>query len=80
MHEKFPEFWSEFALATARNIKNSHEYITRKLAKEIPIYFMRYEDLISNPEIILTECFKFILETLSLDGTVLEKRIKKVVK
>ena len=36
---------------------------------------MRFEDLRTDPESTLVECFKFILDVPSLEGTVVEKRI-----
>jgi hypothetical protein len=44
--------------------------------KRNPIYFVRYEDLILNKEVELTELFKFLLEMNSLEGTNIERRIK----
>ena len=39
---------------------------------------MRYEDLILNPEPVLTELFCFLLGVDSIEGTVVEKRIHEV--
>ena len=41
---------------------------------------MRYEDLLINPEPILGELFCFLLDVHSIEGTVVEKRIKEVSK
>ena len=43
-----------------------------------PHYFTRYEDMTNNSTLIMTEVFKFILGTPTLQGTVLEKRINDV--
>jgi len=46
--------------------------------KSVPSYIFRYEDLVLNPEPILQDCFKFLLDVDSIEGTVLEARIKKI--
>ena len=43
------------------------------------MYFFRYEDILANPEAELRELFKFILGMESLEGTVIEQRIKDVM-
>ena len=48
-------------------------------ASDIPTLFVRYEDLILNPETHLIEIFQFLLEVSSIQGTVVEKRIKDSV-
>ena len=44
------------------------------------IYFIRYEDLVSNKEQELTNLFRFMLDAESLEGTNIQRRIKQVVK
>ena len=41
-----------------------------------PIYFFRFEDIMANPEEELVKLFRFILGMDSLEGTVIEQRIK----
>jgi hypothetical protein len=41
-----------------------------------PIYFVRYEDLVSNKEQELTNLFRFMLDADSLEGTNIQRRIK----
>ena len=48
------------------------------IAKEIPTFIIRYEDLILNPVPVLTDCFRFLLNVHSIKNTVIEKRIKGV--
>ena len=50
------------------------------LAKEVPTYVFRYEDLVTDPGPALHECFRFLLNVPTLEGTVVEARIKEVVK
>ena len=70
MSKDFPEFWDKFIEATATNIARSHECLTQRLDK-IPTLFVRYEDLVLNPETTLQEIFKFILDADSIENTVL---------
>ena len=45
---------------------------------KIPTYIFRYEDLVLDPEPVLHECFRFLLDVHSLEGTVIEARIKAI--
>jgi hypothetical protein len=58
-----------------------HDYWMEKVKQsKVPIYFFRFEDLLLNPEPILKDIFKFILAERDIDGTVIEKRIRDVIK
>mmetsp|Transcript_27078 Transcript_27078/g.36193 ORF Transcript_27078/g.36193 Transcript_27078/m.36193 type:complete len:185 (+) Transcript_27078:157-711(+) len=46
---------------------------------KIPMYYLRYEDLVLNPEPVLREMFCFLLSVESVAGTVIEKRIADYV-
>ena len=48
-----------------------------KISEKIPTYYMRFEDLRTDPVSTLLDCFRFILDQPSLQGTVVEKRIKE---
>ena len=45
----------------------------------MPIYFLKFEELVKNPEELLQEVFKFLLDTEDISGTVIERRIKEIV-
>ena len=62
LHEKFPEWWEEFAVQIAVNIQFNHDSIVNNLAKQIPTFIIRYEDLIDEPEPVLIDLFKFLLD------------------
>ena len=55
-----------------------HVYTEFK-AKKVPIYFLKFEELRSKPRETLRNVFKFILNTESIEGTVIEKRIDEVL-
>ena len=46
---------------------------------EIPTYVLRYEDLILRPEETMLEIFAFLLDVPSVEGTIVEHQIKRVV-
>ena len=46
-----------------------------ELEPALPTYYVRYEDLVLNPQPVLMELFRFLLEVPSIEGTVVEKRI-----
>ena len=41
----------------------------------VPTYYLRYEDLVINPQPVLMELFCFMLEVPSIEGTVVERRV-----
>ena len=48
------------------------------ISKEIPTYYCRYEDLYRDPVPVLNEIFCFLLDTPSIEGTVVAKRIQDI--
>jgi len=49
--------------------------MNKSVVPAIPTYYIRYEDLVINPEPVLLEMFCFLLEVPSVAGTVVEKRV-----
>ena len=47
--------------------------------KSAPVLFVRFEDLVSNPEPELYRMMKFLLGETDLTGTNAERRIKEVI-
>ena len=78
LNQQFPEWWDKWVRETAENIQYSHTFIDDNLANKIPTYYIRYEDLVIDPEPVLTECFRFLLDVHSLEDTIIEARIKAV--
>ena len=46
--------------------------------QQIPLHYVRFEDLLQRPVETLRSLFEFLLDEPSLAGTVLEARIKQV--
>jgi hypothetical protein len=76
--------WPEWAIHVnddVRSYKKWCEYwINMAEEKKLPVLFLRFEDLITNPEAELKKIFPFILRMNSIEGTVVETRIEEVVK
>ena len=53
-----------------QSLKENHEIVVDQMARQIPTYFMRYEDLKMNPKPVLEELFCFLLDVDSIEGTV----------
>ena len=58
--------------------KQFHDAIIDQIAKKVPVYFTRYEDMTTDAEPTLTELFQLMLKVPSLRNTVIEQRIKKI--
>lgn len=76
---QWPEIWDGFVKAHVENIKKYHDIVLDNRTKQVPHYFIRYEDLYTNPQEILEKVFCFFLELESIEGTNLQRRIKEVV-
>ena len=50
LHQSFPEWWTQWVKSIAQQLQWNHDYIVNKVSKEIPTYFIRYEDLVLDPE------------------------------
>jgi hypothetical protein len=61
------------------NINSYHKIIIDERIAKLPHYFIRYEDLCTNPQKTLEEIFCFLLEVKSVEGLNIQKRIKQVV-
>ena len=56
----------------------NHNYIINALSKQIPTFILRYEDLVEDPEPVLMNVFRFLLDAPSIEGTIVEKRIQDI--
>jgi hypothetical protein len=44
VHTKYPEYWDEWVRYLVRKFKEFHTAVEEHVAKELPIYWMRFED------------------------------------
>ena len=77
-HKEYPDWWADFSKKLAGHMRYNHKEVVNNFAKQIPTYIVRYEDLLTDPEPILNEVFRFLLDVNSIEGTVVEQRIKEV--
>jgi len=47
--------------------------------KRVPVLFIRFEDLVSDPETQLMNIMRFLLGQRDLSGTNAERRVKEVI-
>lgn len=76
-YAKFSQAWNEFIEQEITVWKDFHEFW---LNAKIPVHLIRFEDILHNPKPTMVKLFKFILNTPSLDGTLIEKYIDLAVK
>ena len=77
--EADPEWWDRFVLNVSKATNLASQTMREQVHGEIPVYYLRYEDLVLNPEPVLCELFRFLLSVESIEGTVIEKRIQDYV-
>ena len=63
------EYWTKFCLELVRLYKGWHEILIKESREnKIPVIFIRFEDLLNEPEQYLSEAFAFALGVKSIDG------------
>ena len=77
-HVDFPEFWDQWVLKMSATMRKNHSEVLNSLARSIPTYFMRFEDLKLDPVPVLTGLFCFLLDVPSIKGTIVERKIQEV--
>jgi hypothetical protein len=74
------DYWQDFQQVCAKTWGKWHKvWLERASNPKTPIYFFRFEDVLADPLTELTNLYKFMLGMESLEGTVIEQRIKEVV-
>lgn len=74
------EYWDRFFESDVRMWVEWHDFwMDRIRASQVPVFLFRFEDLLLNPEPVLKDMFRFILAKESIDGTVIEQRIRETI-
>lgn len=47
--------------------------------RNVPVFFVRFEQLLAEPQKTLEEVFRFLLDSKDVENTVVQRRIKDVV-
>ena len=71
MNEKlneYPEMWDGALTGMSQFIQEYHTRMLDSISNEAPIFYFRYEDLLSNPQQTLEDIFSFLLEVESVEG------------
>ena len=77
-HVDMPQYWQKWIETCVTEIKENHDIVVNRMARQIPTYFMRYEDLKMNPRPALEELFCFLLDVASIENTNVQRRIHEV--
>ena len=68
-----PEFWEKFVHDQVDHFKKYHDLVMKDAREnKAPIYFIRYEDLVTNPQESLEKSFCFFLNVDSIEGTIIQ--------
>ena len=75
-----PEFWAAWIDLMGVGMQDDFDLIINSqtpVTSLIPTFVIRFEDLKADPIPVVKDLFKFLLDTPSIEGTVLEKRIEE---
>lgn len=73
-------FISEFVEAAVQEAHAIYDEGFRQFKdRHAPIFFVRYEELVAEPQKTLEDVFKFLLDSKDVGNTVVQRRIKEVV-
>ncbi len=79
-HERHPKFWDEWIkmCATRMNLWYKQLMHDAKM-KHLPVLFVRYEDLVNDPEPELCQIMAFLLNVTDITGSNAERRVREVI-
>ena len=75
---KFQALWEEYVQQEVEVWREYHAYWLHKDHK-VPVFVVRYEDLLLRPEETLCQVFCFLLNERSVKGTLIEALVQRVV-
>lgn len=76
-HPQFVSDHVEAAVQEALAINN--EAFKHFRERDVPIFFVKFEQLVAEPQKSLEDIFKFLLDCKDIENTVVQRRIKEVV-
>ncbi len=77
---EFKSEWEAFVKFATKVWQQFYKfYIDQATTHNLPVYFLRYEDLCLNQRVTLHEAFSFTLGVESIEGLFIEKRIDDVM-
>lgn len=79
-HTEYPEHWDWFVRDQVEKMKMFFDTLIEQCKRKgHPLYFVRYEDLVSDPKETLMGLMSFLLEESDLVGSNAERRICQVI-
>lgn len=73
-------YWDKWFESEVEMWVTWHEYWLDKIQNgKVPVYFFRFEDLISGPEDVLKDIFRMVLGATNIDETIVHQRIKDTI-
>jgi hypothetical protein len=79
-NERYPKWWDWYVNHITVRMKNWYMTLMNDARmKRLPYLFLRFEDLVSNPEPELSNIMKFLLNVTDITGTNAERRVKEVI-
>ena len=75
LNELDPVWWNRFVSMITPMVEINGKEMRETCEPAIPTYYLRYEDLVLNPQPVLMELFCFMLEVPDIKGTVIEQRV-----
>jgi hypothetical protein len=74
-----PTLWNEFIRGFTDMINAYHSHMMLEISEHVPVYYVRYEDLLLEPKATLEGLWCFILNRESIEGLNIQRRIQAVV-
>jgi len=72
-----PEWWNMWVRHVTWEMKTFFKVLSEQALNTIPTYAIRFEDLREEPERVLSELLAFMLDVKSIEGTVVQERIRQ---
>ena len=72
IEEEYPDWWKVWITRCSKSLANFHDVTVNEIARKIPTYYLRYEDLRLNSNEVMKDVFKFLLDVPSIEGTIVE--------
>lgn len=76
----YPNYWKWWVKDCMGHMKNFYQvYMDDAKYRKVPLIFVRFEDLVMDPEPELTRIMQFMLGVDDISGTNAERRVKEVI-
>ena len=80
MPKDHAEIWDKQVKNNVKMLQNFYnEMFKIYRERNVPVYFVKYEEMLAEPKATLRSIFKFLLNEQNINGTVIEKRINEVI-